>query len=262
MMNRRNTWLLAASCLMATVAGATPADAEKESVDAAPQVGRQFELRADPQGEELDASIRATIEQGNTRIEWAGTFRIGDPPLYYHLEIDFKAKTYKATRKEVPSDWLKGQSGKSGSGGTMAAIAPGSWYAEVNLITEDPLQIDLATTKNYVFWTTYSDGSMLIRNAYGTCTSYDGTGQSPPVDTHWYIQSCTGYYSTPWAQQVNSSYYNWDWGYDDRATTTAHMLKIQPHNNASFWYWNSYSHAGEDNWVLQADLFVNGVQQY
>jgi hypothetical protein len=262
MMNRWNTRLLAASFLMATVAGATSADAEKESLDETPQVGRQFELKADPQGEKLDASIRATVEQEHIRIDWVGTFRIGDPPLYYHLEIDFKAKTYKATKKEVPSDWLEGQGRKNGSDYPTAAVVPGSWYAEAILITEDPPQIDLATTKNYVAWTTYSNGSMTINSAYGTCTGYNGTGQPYPTDTHWYYSSCTRGFSVPWAQQVNGSYYNWDWGWDDKATTAAHMLKIQPNNNATFSYWNSYSHAGEDYWLLQADLFVNGVQKY
>ena len=235
---------------------------QAESLAVSPQMGSRFELKAHPEGEELDASIHATLAENEARIDVVGAFKIGEPPLYYHLEFDLKAKTYKAFKKEVPSAWSAGQTGEPAMGYPAAAIAPGTWYAEVKLITEDPPQIDLATTKNYVLWTIYSSGAMTINNAYGTCSAYNGTGQPYPIDTHWYISSCTRNFSSPWAQQVNGYYYNYDWGWDSQITTAAHMLKIQPHNNATFTYWNSYSHAGEDYWLLQADLFVNGVQQY
>lgn len=262
MMQHWNIGLWAASFLLATSAGATPADTEAESLDEVPQVGSRFELRSHPQSEKLDVSIHATIEENGSHIDTVGTFRIGDPALYYHLEIDLKARSYKATRREIPSGWLKVPSRKSGANSTTLAITPGSWYAEAKLITEDPPQIDLATTTNYVSWTVAADGSMTINSANGTCLPYDGTGQPYPTDTHWFISSCTRSITSPWAQQVDGSYYNWDWGWDDEVTVAAHALKIQPNNDASFTYWNGYSHQGEDNWLLQADLFVNGVQQY
>jgi hypothetical protein len=237
-------------------------DIQEESLGVSPQVGNQFELNAHPDGEALDASIYATQGENGSRIDVVGTFRMGKPPLYYHLEFDLKSKTYKALRKDIPSAWLRGQSSANDEGYAPAAIVPGTFYAEAILISEDPPQIDLATTRNYVLWTTYASGAMAINSAYGSCTGYNGTGRPYPTDTHWYPSSCTRGIGSPWAQQINGGYYNYDWGWDTDITTAAHMTKIQPNNNASFTYWNAYSHAGETYWLLQADLFVNGVQQY
>lgn len=261
-MKRWSIGLAAAYGLMGALAGAEPASTSKESLEGLPQKGSRFELKANPQSEQLNASLHAAIEEDGARIETRGIFRVGDSPLYYHIEIDLKTRTYKATKKEVPSEWLKGQPGRKVSDYTPNAISPGYWYAEGKIITEDPPQIDLATTLNYVLWYVYTDGSIGINNVAGNCTPYNGTGQPYPVDTHWYVNSCTASYYNPWAQQINGSYYNWDWGWDDKATTTAHSLGIQPNNDGSFYYWDSYSHAGEDSYLLQVDLFLNGYQVY
>lgn len=264
-MKRWSIGLVAACSLMGTLAGAEPIHPGSESLERVPSEGSRFELKAHPRGERIAGSVYASVKKDGTHIETMGTFRIGDPPLYYHFEIDLKTKTYTATKKEVPSEWLKGQQGRKGPDSTTTAISPGHWYVEARLITEDIPQIDLATTVNYVSWYVYSNGSMAISNAYGSCTPYNGTGQPYPVDTHWYVQtgSCQRYSNySPWAQRVTGGYYNWDWGYDDRATTAYHEVILQPNNNATFSYWSDYIHEGEDSYALQADLFLNGYQEY
>jgi len=256
--------LCAAFALMAVSAGAAPDDFENESRDEPLKVGSQFQLRAHPQSENLDASLQATVEEDGYRIDVAGTYRIGDPAKYYHLDINLKSRMYKATKKAIPSEWAAQQGKRLDTYAAASAIAPGTWYVELKLITEDPPQIDLATTVNYLRWSVSSTGAITILEGRRGCTAYDGTGQPYPVDTHWYTSTCTSSFvgSYPSTHRVDASYYNWDWGYDSQSTTASHVLTAQPNNNGTGNYNYSYSHAGEDSYLLQADYYVNGTQQF
>lgn len=110
----------------------------------------------------LPGELIATEVAGETTISMHGQHKFGTT-AYYRIQVDVKKGTYKASHRDIPSNWgvKKKDKPKKADGEDLSAL--GTYSAEIILITEDLPQLDLATTTNYMSWNVV--GTSVVRDS-------------------------------------------------------------------------------------------------
>jgi hypothetical protein len=132
------------------------------------------------------------------------------------------------------------------------------YSAEINILTEDPPNLDLAKTYAWISWSKSSTGTIVAGNKKLTTWSANPS----PLGTHWYTYAAyfnpTSYddLNRTMRQSFNVSYYNYDFGSKDKATWVYHNASIEAYANGGFYYYIEYSHTGDFSYFLDTTVSV------
>jgi hypothetical protein len=186
---------------------------------------------------ELSTIAAYVNEDGSIRLKGKMELNTNKPEWYYNLVIDLKRETYTATPM-TDSEKLRKFGRRNNE---IASLVDNEWSdtkqaaqlvtyytATLNLLSEDPIQIDLCKTTGNVSW--YDNGSSVTATTgVPTFTAFNPTvGQ-----THWYLQNSYAYFlyslgtpvssNTAWA---GATYYNWDFPPADQKTSVDHWIAL------------------------------------
>ncbi|MEW6660811.1 MAG: hypothetical protein ACOY9Y_12195 [Bacillota bacterium] len=191
------------------------------------------------------------------KIQAQAKKQIGTSPEYYRLQVDLKRGTYKTIK--LPIDEFQNPQDKSVSGKnphfstptlnatadtSITANTPGYFSADVQLKTEDPIQLGLAKTANILKWNVYSSGTV----EWDTWAYTTWAANPSELNTHWYLDWDD--HAGPWYENYNTEvyhdveaqYYNYDFLDDNDATYVRHWIKIRGQNDGWFTYWYDTSY--------------------
>lgn len=224
-----------------------------------------IELARHPESDVTLPSIQVTKHQdGRVTVHGSGRHKIDNGGVHYRIQINLEDNTYKAVDVPALSGTTNLEPTTTRLQGDMSLLATSSYYAQVQLVTEDPVQIDLAQTTNHLSWTENADGT--LSGAQGTKVCW--AANPSKAGTTWSTTSCgdigPNYYSgdSVVACNVNSSYINWDFLSPYSSTTADHSIGVQADLGAQFSYTYDYTYAGEASSMLYTDLYVNGVKEW
>jgi len=182
-MIRRLSGLIVLATVLLSATG--QAIAASQSNLPTPQV---IELARDPESTVILPSIQVTkYPDGRVSVHGSGRHKISEGGIHYKIEINLEKNTYKAVALPIFDESVDVDPIIS-TMSDASVTASGSYYITVQLVTEDPLQIDLAQTSTYLSWSEKSDGTLTGASGSKACWAANPS----TVGTHWYTTSCTG----------------------------------------------------------------------
>jgi hypothetical protein len=187
--------------------------------------------------------LRADIfSDGSIGLHGRMELNVNNREGYYRLIVDVEKETYKAvplteaekkallTRTETGSKSLNALRSPEDSNPSMRAFPLVTYYtATLNLLSEDPINVDLCKTTGNLSW--YDNGSTVTATTGNPIfTPYNPTA----AGTHWFLESSYAYFLYPVGTPVASNrawagatYYNWDFPPADEKTSVDHWVSLE-----------------------------------
>lgn len=205
----------------------------------------------------------------HTSLAIQGEKKVGSSPQYFSIEVFPENMTYKTTKKQINEvtqityGQVKNTTELKSKNiyDNIVTAASTNRYAQVEVLTEDPIFLDLAKTRQTLGWST--DGSTVTINSRSILGEAYTTPW--PFNTHWYIDITPAFYGS-YTYSTNrdsvttdgyGQYYNDDFGNVSQRTWAWHRIKIQGNaGNPIFYYWAWWNHWGEGASLLQASAFI------
>jgi hypothetical protein len=140
----------------------------------------------------------------------------------------------------------------------MSPNAAGNWFAGIQVVTSDPVNIWEAESTNKLWWSSFANGTVQWTAKSKSCHPENPT----LINTHWFLESCAKANPTISGNTVYSAldgaYYNWDFQDPNLMTRAEHYVRIEGHNDGSWAYPWWASHTGEYSGLLHGfTQFVN-----
>jgi hypothetical protein len=210
-----------------------------------------MELVPDPDSEViLDKIIFITNPKGKGQtVRFSMTLQPGEEPGGFSIETDFVHRTYKAVKETLTEEMIQQlESRYILEDSEISATAIG-WRVTAAILTEDRVDWDICQTTMTLFW--YTDHTASL---YGAPWAANPT----PINTHWYIDSYHKNLVSTYPSAIGhswASYYNWDFGDDDIATTVQHDLYIYGYYDGARSINGNAYHSGEFWWLLHYHIY-------
>ncbi|EOR20828.1 hypothetical protein KGR20_21350 [Cytobacillus oceanisediminis] len=199
-------------------------------------------------GDEVFQEVKYTVEGEDEHIYISGNKKVSEDAEAYKVILNKDEGTYEVEEKEVTES-------ESPVFSTLATTSHTAW---VKAITDDPVGVDLATTKVTLSW--YDYGSTI---GYKSKALSVWSANPSSLGTHWYNDSKS--ISTPVQSSTKAdlkvvgkaAFHNYDFLDNDKITNIRHVVEIVAKNNGTYDYFVDWVRSGESWITLDLDVEVN-----
>lgn len=196
----------------------------------------------------FDEVLVTTID-GEEHVIVSGNSKAGGEIDAYEISLDRQDNTYSVVEKE-PTELATN---------TLSALAATTSHTGwVKAITDDPVGVDLCSTKLTLSW--YDYGSTI---GYQSRNLTRWAANPSSLGTHWYSSGGTLVdYSlnsgkTVLTQRGYGYFYNYDFLDDDKITNVNHDITIKAQNDGTYDYVVDWTRSGESWITLDLDIETN-----
>jgi hypothetical protein len=197
------------------------------------------------QDDVFDKVIVATTDEGKEHVIVTGTGTVGGEIEAYEVKLNKEENTYSVEEREPTEQ-------------NMFTMASTSYTGWVKAITDDPVGVDLCSTKLTLSW--YDYGSTI---GYKSRDLSTWAANPSSLGTHWYVIGSTlDNYSlnsskTQLTQKGYGYYRNYDFLDDDEETRVTHIISITAKNDGTYSYVVDWERWGESWITLDLDIETN-----
>ncbi|MCZ7355779.1 MAG: hypothetical protein O8C65_02500 [Candidatus Methanoperedens sp.] len=232
---------------------AVSAQAEKEKVNK--KIVKIIQLQPESGSEVILNSSNATRwSDDSISFGGSGEKRVGEPALYFSIEVNISKGTYKTIKRNISNDIeftpvlskVEIYNNELVPNILTAGVKPGTWLATIQMITKDPALWDLAKTTHTLTWTVNPSGTVTYKGRIDSCWAANPS----PLNTHWYVDSCnfqgSYLYSADYTalfSTVDNKFHNWDFMNQNQATYVEHWNQIKGRNDGYYNYWIDFVYA-------------------
>lgn len=206
------------------------------------------------------------LRSGDFVVHGSGTYRPGQPPIHVRFTVDPEKGTYKTESLPIGKELASLISSSHAPRRNILTLAATrlDHQATMRIVTEDPIQLNLAVTTNILKWYNYSGQSTVYWS--GSDPSSCWANPDTPAGTSWGVQYCRkpspSYNSshTEVIKYIDAQYYNWDFGSNNLATYAWHWSELRGLAGGRFGFDWETKYSGEGSSLLYTDVFLNGNQ--
>lgn len=195
--------------------------------------------------------ITYTIDGEEEHVSINGNKKVSEEAEAYKVIINKEEGTYEVEEKEITESTTESES-------TVSPRATTSHTAWVKAITDDPVGVDLTSTKVTLSW--YDYGSTI---GYKSKALNVWSANPSSLGTHWYNDSKS--ISTPVQSSHKkdlkvvgkAAFHNYDFLDDDKITNVRHVVEIVAQNDGTYDYFVDWVRSGESYLTLDLDVEIN-----
>lgn len=201
----------------------------------------------------LDSVRILDWSDGSSTIEMSGTTDLRTKEQLLRVNVNKADDTYSVEVEGLDQELAELRARRQGRNTEpeLGALGTGSQSAEVTVLTQDPVFIDVAESTLTLNWYVAASGTVQYLSRNKTAWAANPS----PLDTHWFVDqqyfSGAGGVQYGYATSGNliTKFHNCDFGLDSKCTYVSHSSRIHGYSSKFQWFVSS-SASGEFSYLL------------